>query len=86
MTGIRDREKALIGLQKQTSGFLCSTLGHEGGMALVNGEILYVKGFKIKAVDTTGAGDCLPCQIYLRSFTELGIGRNLKLCQYGRGS
>jgi len=57
ITGISDREKALIELQKQTSGFLCSTLGHEGAMALVNGEILYVKGFKIKAVDTTGAGD-----------------------------
>jgi len=57
MTGIPDREKALIELQKQTSGFLCSTLGYEGAMALVNGEILYVKGFKIKAVDTTGAGD-----------------------------
>jgi sugar/nucleoside kinase (ribokinase family) len=57
MTGIPDREKALVELQRQTSGFLCSTLGHEGAMALVNGEILYVKGFKIKAVDTTGAGD-----------------------------
>jgi len=57
MTGISGREKALIELQKQTSGFLCSTLGHEGAMALVNGEILYVQGFKIKAVDTTGAGD-----------------------------
>ncbi|OGP74370.1 MAG: hypothetical protein A2V86_15565 [Deltaproteobacteria bacterium RBG_16_49_23] len=57
MTGIPDREKALVELQRQTSGFLCSTLGHEGAMALVNGEILYVKEFKIKAVDTTGAGD-----------------------------
>lgn len=57
MTGISDSEKALIELQKQTSGFLCSTLGHEGAMALVNGEFLYVEGFKIKAVDTTGAGD-----------------------------
>ncbi|MDI6762864.1 MAG: PfkB family carbohydrate kinase [Thermodesulfobacteriota bacterium] len=57
MTGISDRERALIELQKQTSGFLCSTLGHEGTMALVNGEILYVREFKIKAVDTTGAGD-----------------------------
>ncbi|MDP2968926.1 MAG: PfkB family carbohydrate kinase, partial [Deltaproteobacteria bacterium] len=57
MTGISDREKALIELQKQTSGFLCSTLGHEGAMALVNGEILHVKGFEVKVVDTTGAGD-----------------------------
>jgi len=57
MTGISDREKALIELQKQTNGFLCATLGHEGAMALVDGEILYVEGFKVKAVDTTGAGD-----------------------------
>jgi sugar/nucleoside kinase (ribokinase family) len=57
MTGISDREKALIELQKQTPGFLCATLGHEGAMALVDGQILYTKGFRVKAVDTTGAGD-----------------------------
>jgi sugar/nucleoside kinase (ribokinase family) len=32
-------------------------LGHEGAVALAKGEILYVKGFEVKAVDTTGAGD-----------------------------
>ncbi len=57
MTGISDREKALIELQKKTPGFLCTTMGHEGTMALVDGEILHVKGFEIKAADTTGAGD-----------------------------
>ncbi len=56
-TGISDREKALIELQKQIPGFLCATLGHEGAMALVDGQILYAKGFRMKAVDTTGAGD-----------------------------
>jgi sugar/nucleoside kinase (ribokinase family) len=56
-TGISDREKALIEIQKQTPGFLCATLGPEGAMALVDGEILYVKGFPIHVVDTTGAGD-----------------------------
>lgn len=56
-TGISDREKALKEIQKQIPGFLCATLGNEGAMALVDGEILYVEGFKIKAVDTTGAGD-----------------------------
>jgi sulfofructose kinase len=56
-TGILDREKALIEIQKQIPGFLCATLGPEGAMALVDGEILYVKGFPIHAVDTTGAGD-----------------------------
>jgi sugar/nucleoside kinase (ribokinase family) len=56
-TGISDREKAFCELQKQTPGFLCATLGHEGAMALVDGQILYAKGVKMKAVDTTGAGD-----------------------------
>jgi len=56
-TGIPDREKAFRELQRQTPGFLCATLGHEGAMALVDGQILYAKGFRMKAVDTTGAGD-----------------------------
>lgn len=56
-TGISDQEKALLELQKQTNGFLCSTLGKEGAVALVGGKIVHSKGFTIKAVDTTGAGD-----------------------------
>lgn len=56
-TGIQDREKSLFELQKHTKGFLCATLGAEGAMALVNGEIVYSRGLPIKAVDTTGAGD-----------------------------
>jgi sugar/nucleoside kinase (ribokinase family) len=56
-TGISDREKAFLELQKHTSGFLCATLEDEGAMALINREILHVKGSKVKAVDTTGAGD-----------------------------
>jgi sulfofructose kinase len=56
-TGISDREKALIEMQRQTPGFLCATLGHEGAIALIDGEILYLKGFEVNAVDTTGAGD-----------------------------
>ena len=56
-TGILDREKAFLELQKHTSGFLCTTLGSEGTMALLAEEILRVKGFKGEVVDTTGAGD-----------------------------
>jgi len=56
-TGISDREKALLDLQKHTPGFLCASLGHEGAMALEDGRIIYAEGFKVKAVDTTGAGD-----------------------------
>ena len=56
-TGISDQKKALFELQKHTSGFLCTTLGHEGVIALVNGEFLHVEGFKVDTLDTTGAGD-----------------------------
>jgi sulfofructose kinase len=56
-TGISDQKKALLELQKHTSGFLCATLGHEGAAALVNGEFIHVKGFEVKSLDTTGAGD-----------------------------
>jgi sugar/nucleoside kinase (ribokinase family) len=56
-TGISDQSKALLELQTYTSGFLCATLGHEGSIASVNGELLHVKGFRVNAVDTTGAGD-----------------------------
>ena len=56
-TGISDQEEALVELQKYTSGFLCSTLGPEGTLALVEGEIFYMKGFEVEVVDTTGAGD-----------------------------
>jgi sulfofructose kinase len=56
-TGIQDREKALLELRNYTPGFLCATLGDEGAMALIDGKITYVKGFKVNTVDTTGAGD-----------------------------
>jgi sugar/nucleoside kinase (ribokinase family) len=56
-TGISDRQKALMELQKHTPGFLCATLGHEGTVAIVKGKLVHVKGFDVKAVDTTGAGD-----------------------------
>jgi sulfofructose kinase len=56
-TGISNPGKALAEIQKQVSGFLCATLGEDGAMALVDGKILYAGGFKIKAIDTTGAGD-----------------------------
>ncbi len=56
-TGISDRERALVELQKHTAGFVCATLGREGAMALVEGNIIYAGGFNVTAIDTTGAGD-----------------------------
>lgn len=56
-TDIEDREKALVELQRRTSGFICATLGPEGAIALANGVLLRSRGFEVQVVDTTGAGD-----------------------------
>ncbi len=56
-TGMSDVERALAEIQKQVSGFLCATLEKEGAVALVDGRIIYARGFEMKSVDTTGAGD-----------------------------
>jgi len=56
-TGNSDQKKAFLELQNHTHGFLCTTLGNLGAVALVNGEFLHAEGFKVKAVDTTGSGD-----------------------------
>jgi ribokinase len=37
---------------------ICVTLGKRGVLGLVNGEPLIIAGRAVKAVDTTGAGDC----------------------------
>jgi ribokinase len=37
---------------------ICVTLGKRGVLALINDEPVLVAGYAVKAVDTTGAGDC----------------------------
>jgi ribokinase len=37
---------------------ICITLGRRGVLALVDGEAILIPGRSVKAVDTTGAGDC----------------------------
>jgi ribokinase len=37
---------------------VCMTLGKRGALALINGAPLIIPGREVKAVDTTGAGDC----------------------------
>jgi sugar/nucleoside kinase (ribokinase family) len=57
LTGIEDREKALVALKRYNRGFLCATLGREGAMAVVGDRIVYSRGFDVETLDTTGAGD-----------------------------
>jgi ribokinase len=45
-------------LQARPDRIICVTLGKRGVLALVGGELVIVPGHFVKAVDTTGAGDC----------------------------
>lgn len=49
--------EALQAAQAKTSGFVCVTLGDAGYKFILDSKIKAEKSFKIKAVDTTGAGD-----------------------------
>jgi ribokinase len=50
--------EATRSLQAGTNRIICVTLGKRGGIALVGGEPLIIPGRIVKALDTTGAGDC----------------------------
>jgi ribokinase len=45
-------------LRVRQNQIICVTLGKRGVAALVDGETIIVPGRAVKAVDTTGAGDC----------------------------
>jgi ribokinase len=53
---------------------VCVTLGKRGVLALVDGEPLLVPGREVKAVDTTGAGDCFVGALASR----LAAGKSLR--------
>ena len=50
--------EAARSLQAGTDKIICVTLGKRGVLALVDGEPLIIPGRAVKAIDTTGAGDC----------------------------
>ena len=57
LTGERDMDRALHALRQPHHTLLCVTLGARGAMLLDGGRIEHVPGFRVQAVDTTGAGD-----------------------------
>jgi sulfofructose kinase len=56
-TGIDDLRAALRATAKHGPWFVGVTLGPGGVLALVHGEMHYVPAFRVRAVDSTGAGD-----------------------------
>jgi ribokinase len=62
-TGLRDSDDAarFVEAAKSLQGrdrFICVTLGKRGVLALIDGDTSMIDGRTVKAVDTTGAGDC----------------------------
>ncbi|WP_239490597.1 carbohydrate kinase family protein [Luteitalea sp. TBR-22] len=57
LTGAKDLESALRQLRESHDGLLCATIGAEGAVALDGTRFIHSPGFKVHAVDTTGAGD-----------------------------
>lgn len=55
--GTEDRDKGLEYAAQHCGGEVIVTLGADGYAFLENGKIVRMPGFKVKAVDTTGAGD-----------------------------
>jgi ribokinase len=64
-TGLRDSDddarfiEAVRRLPSNSKQIVCVTLGRRGVLAMIDGEPSLVPGRAVKAVDTTGAGDCL---------------------------
>jgi sulfofructose kinase len=56
-TGIADPEASFRALRRCFGGFLVMTLGAEGAQAWVGDQCISFPGLKIRALDTTGAGD-----------------------------
>jgi ribokinase len=71
---------------------ICVTLGKRGALALVDGEPLVIAGRAVKAVDTTGAGDCFVGAVAARLAGGKSIGDALaygnvaaSICVHGVG-
>lgn len=70
-TGLNDLRAALKKLGQSFNGFLGFTDGPDGVYWLENGEIRHMDAFKVKAIDTLGAGDVFHGAFTFR-FVETG--------------
>ncbi|RDV04472.1 sugar kinase [Undibacter mobilis] len=70
-TGVKDLPGALKKLGESFTGFLAVTNGPEGVYWLDSGDVRHMDAFKVKAVDTLGAGDTFHGGFAVR-FVETG--------------
>jgi ribokinase len=65
-------------LQGDGKRIICVTLGERGALALADGRSQLIEGRAVKAVDTTGAGDCFVGAVAARLAAQKSIGDALK--------
>ena len=70
-TGLKDLRAALKKLGQSFNGFLAFTDGSDGVYWLEKGEIRHMEAFKVRAIDTLGAGDVFHGAFAFR-FVETG--------------
>ena len=66
--------EAARALHGRLGQIICATLGKRGAVALMDGETVVVPGRAVKAVDTTGAGDCFVGTLA----AQLALGRTIR--------
>ncbi|MGI8782918.1 MAG: carbohydrate kinase family protein [Acidobacteriota bacterium] len=57
LTRIADREKALFEMDRRYPGLVGCSVGDEGCLVVLDAKLVRFPGYRINAVDTTGAGD-----------------------------
>jgi ribokinase len=69
--------EAARSLQIGRDKIICVTLGKRGVLALVDGQPLVIPGHAVKAIDTTGAGDCFVGAVAAQLASGKSIGEAL---------
>jgi len=83
LTGEADLERALRALRRRHDGLLVVTLGARGAAALEGGVFHLAPAFRVKTVDTTGAGRRLSRRIHICVFVGISSARRAPIRQRG---
>jgi ribokinase len=74
VTRVADAAKTIQGSGQR---IICVTLGKRGVLALADGEPIFINGRAVKAIDTTGAGDCFVGAVAAQLAAGKSIGEAL---------
>jgi sugar/nucleoside kinase (ribokinase family) len=74
LTGARDPERAASAIRRLGAKNVLVTLGGDGCIAAVAGQVLRLPAFKVRVVDPTGAGDAFSAGVILKLHDRLRRG------------